>query len=222
MKNKKNATYVKKKFCCDKDQKKKFKLYKKVRDHCHFTGKFRGAAHSICNLKYKVPQEIPAKFHNGSKYDYHFIIKELAEEFSFSVSIKKVHDNDKTITYKIKFLDSCRFMRSKLSNLVDNVSEINIKDCKTCIEKKNIKLECEFIGLKNNRLNYRCKECNETSNKSVKDLIEKFPNTYHFSNDDFNKFILLLRKGVYPYEYMIAGKDLMKLLYHLKTIFIVN
>ena len=88
--------------------------------------------------------------------------------------------------------------------------------------EKNIKLECEFIGLKNNRLNYRCKECNETSNKSVKDLIEKFPNTYHFCNDDLNKFILLLRKGVYPYEYMIAGKDLMKLLYHLKKIFIVN
>ena len=63
------------KFCCDNKQKKKFKLYKKVRDHLHFTGKFRGAGHSICNLKYKVPQEIPVKFHNGLKYDYHFIIK---------------------------------------------------------------------------------------------------------------------------------------------------
>ena len=40
---------------------KKFKLYQKVRDHCHYTGKFRGAAHSICNLRYKVPQEIPVK-----------------------------------------------------------------------------------------------------------------------------------------------------------------
>ena len=68
-------------FCNNRNQKFKFKLYKKVRDHCHFTGKFRGAAHSICNLRYKVPQEIPVKIHNGSKYDYHFIIKELAEEF---------------------------------------------------------------------------------------------------------------------------------------------
>ena len=41
----------------------------------------RGAAHSICNLRYKVPQEIPVKIHNGSKYDYYFIIRELAEEF---------------------------------------------------------------------------------------------------------------------------------------------
>ena len=46
-------------------KKKIFKLYQKVRDHCHYTGKFRGAAHSICNLNYKVPQEIPVKIHNG-------------------------------------------------------------------------------------------------------------------------------------------------------------
>ena len=52
----------KKEFCYDKNEKNKFKLYQKVRDHCHYTGKFRGAAHSICNLNYKVPQEIPVKF----------------------------------------------------------------------------------------------------------------------------------------------------------------
>ena len=97
----------------------KFKLYKKVRDNCHFTGKFRGATHSICNLNYKVPQEIPVKILNSSKYDYHFIIKDLPEEFkgefeclgeitekciSFSVPIKKEHNNGETITYKIKLL----------------------------------------------------------------------------------------------------------------------
>ena len=167
-----------KKFCCNKNEKMKFILYKKVRDHCHYTGKFRGAAHSICNFRYKVPREIPVKIHNGSKYDFHFIIKELAEEFkgefecfgentekyvSFSVPIKKEHDNDKTVTYKIKFVDTFRFMPSKLSGLVDNLSEINDKVCKTCTERKNIKSECEFIGLENNRLNYSCKECNETS-----------------------------------------------------------
>ena len=58
--------------------KNEFKIYQKVRDYCHFIGKFTGAAHSICNLRYKVPQEIPVKTHNGSKYGYHFIIKELA------------------------------------------------------------------------------------------------------------------------------------------------
>ena len=68
-------------FCYDKNEKNKFKLYQKVRDHCHCTGKFRGAAHSICNLRCKVPQEIPVKIHNGSNYDYHFIFRELAEKF---------------------------------------------------------------------------------------------------------------------------------------------
>ena len=53
----------------------------KVRDHCHFTGKYRGAAHNTCNLRYKIPKNIPVIFHNGSTYDYHFIIKELACEF---------------------------------------------------------------------------------------------------------------------------------------------
>ena len=77
---------------------------------------------------------------------------------SFSVSIKKERDNDcgETITYKIKIIDSrhrYRFMPSKLPNLVDNLSEIDNKDCKIYMERKNIKSACEFIGLKNKRLN---------------------------------------------------------------------
>ena len=67
----------KKDFCNDEDNKNEFKLKQKVRDHCHYTGKYRGAAHSICNLCYKVSREIPVVFHNGSTYDYHFIIKQL-------------------------------------------------------------------------------------------------------------------------------------------------
>ena len=59
----------------------KDKKYRKVRDHCHYIGQYRGAVHSICNLKYSAPKKIPKVFHNVSNYDYHFIIKELAEEF---------------------------------------------------------------------------------------------------------------------------------------------
>ena len=208
-----------KKFCYDKNETSNFRLYKKVRDHCHFTGKFRGAAHNLCNLRHKVPREIPVKFHNGLTYDYHFIIKELAEEFkgeftclgentekyiSFSVPIKKDHNDDtnELMTYRIKFIDTYRFTQRKLSDLVDTLSEINNKDCKKCMERKNIKSECEFIGIKNNRINYRCKECNGKSAKPVKELIEKFPSKYKFCNRDLNTFVLLLRKGFYPYEYM--------------------
>ena len=138
----------------------------------------------------------------------HFIIKQLAEEFdgqfeclgekyiTFSVPIKKEHDNGKTITHKLKFIDSYRFMQSKLSDLVDNLSEINKKECPKC------KGKCEFIGCKNDRLHYRSKECKKTCTKSKDGLIKKFPRIYKFCNGDLNKFVLLLRKGVYPYEYM--------------------
>ena len=58
------------------------KEYRKVRDHCHYTGKFRGAAHNNWNLRYKIPKEIPIVFHNGSIYDYHFKIEQLTIEFN--------------------------------------------------------------------------------------------------------------------------------------------
>ena len=116
MKNKNYLIYVKKTFLMIKMIKINLN-YIKVRDHCHYTGKFRGSAHSICNLRYKIQKEIPVIIHNGSRYDYHFIIKELAEEFkgqfeclgenkekyiTFSVPIKKENKDGKIITYKLK------------------------------------------------------------------------------------------------------------------------
>ena len=106
----------------------------KVRDHCYYTGKYRGAAHNSFNLRYKIPKEIPLVFHNGSTYDYHFIIVELAKGkidclgeitekcITFSVTIEIANDNNKTIKYKIKVIES------SLSSLVDNLSEINNKE----------------------------------------------------------------------------------------------
>ena len=66
----------------------KSKSYWKVRDHCKYTGKYRGAAHSICSLKLNLPYEIPVVFHNGSNYDYHFILKELENKGKH----RKVHN----------------------------------------------------------------------------------------------------------------------------------
>ena len=87
--------------------------------------------------------------------------KEFREIYYFSVPIKKEHDNGKTITYKLKFIDSFRFMSTSLSSLVGNLSEIHKKECKACKERRKIKSKCNFIGLKYNRLYYKCKECND-------------------------------------------------------------
>ena len=126
------------------------KEMRKVRDHCHYTGKYRGTAHSKCNLNYKIVKEICVLFHNGSAYDYHFIIKYLAREFkgnfeclgentekyiSFTVPFKKVI-NDKEIKYKIRISDSCRFMQDSLSNLVDNLSEFKINEIDDVLIKR--------------------------------------------------------------------------------------
>ena len=67
----KNCHICKERICDDENDKNK------VRDHCHYTEKFRGAAHSIFNIRYKVPKEIPIIAHNAT-YDHHFIIKQLA------------------------------------------------------------------------------------------------------------------------------------------------
>ena len=89
--NKEIKSYEKQKVChiC----KEKFgndKNKKKVRDHCHYNGKVRGAAHSECNLRYKVPKGIPVVFHNGWTYDYNFIIKKLAEELEGEFEYRKI------------------------------------------------------------------------------------------------------------------------------------
>ena len=71
---------------------------------------------------------------------------------TFSVPIKKECDNGKTITNKLKFIDSFRFMSTSLSELVDNMSGIfNSAECKSCIEKIKINSECCFVDLKNNK-----------------------------------------------------------------------
>ena len=62
---KRKVCYIcEKTFCDDKDKKSQYDLHHKVRDHCHYTGKFRGAAHNICNLRYEVLKKIPIVFHN--------------------------------------------------------------------------------------------------------------------------------------------------------------
>ena len=68
--------------------------------------------------------------------------------------------------------------------------------------KIKINSECCFVGLKNKRLIYKCKEYKEEWKRPINESIENFLRVDQFCNGDLNKFVLLLRKGVYPYEYM--------------------
>ena len=167
-------------------------------------------------MQLKIQKEIPIVFHNGSTYDYHFIIKEITKEFDenfeclgentkkyimFSAPMKKeIRNKNKIIeiTYKIKFIDSFRFMSTSLSKLVDNLSEgihnNTCVDCKSCLD---------YMKTKDKKLIFRCFSCKKNYEKDFnKELIKRFANMYSFCSKDLNKFILLLRKGVYPYEDM--------------------
>ena len=182
---KEEICYNKQKICyiCKKEFNNNDKKQQKVKDHCHYTGKYRGAAHNVCNLRYKVPN----LGENTEKY------------ITFSVPLKKKIENKHIeINDKIKFIDSCRFMSSSLSKLVDNLSEgIHNNKCFDC--ESNL----DYIKIKNEQLLLKCFNCDIYCKKKFnKDLIKKLKNTYSFCNSDLNKFILLLRKGVYPYEYM--------------------
>ena len=134
-------------------------LSDKVRDHCHFTGKYRGAAHNSCNLQCRKPMILPVIFHNLQGYDAHLFIKQLAclpgelncipstEEkyISFSKKIKvdeyRSRRNGETIPlyFEIRFIDSFKFLQTSLANLVSNLQPDDFHDTKREF-KKNVDL----------------------------------------------------------------------------------
>ena len=142
-----------------------------MRDHCHLSGKFRGAAHEVCNLKYKIPKFFPVAFHNLSGYNSHLFIKTLGnskgdiscipnnEENYISFTKQVIVDKfvneegkDVNVVRELRFIDSLRFMAASLDKL-----------------SSNLKID-QVVNLK------------------------KYYNG--------NQLILLLRKSVYPYDYV--------------------
>ena len=86
-------------------------IEKMVKGHCHYTGKFRGAAHSKCNLKYKVLKEIPIIIHNAS-YDSHFMLNQLAIEFKGELNC--IGDNmEKYITFSVSIKKEVNYGKKK-------------------------------------------------------------------------------------------------------------
>ena len=121
---------------------KGYRKNEKVKDHCHYTGRFRGAAHNYCNLKYKKPNVTPVVFHNLSGYDSHLFIKNLGftegtidcipnnDEKYISFTKNTVVGSyinkggkDKDIKHKIRFIDSYKFMSESLESLVNNLPD---------------------------------------------------------------------------------------------------
>ena len=162
------------------------KEYRKIRDHCRYRREYRGAPHSICNLKYSLSKKIPVVFHNGSNYDYHFIIKEITKRIkkqftclgqktekyvTFIVPtekevtrIDKMEKNFKNVSYLLQFIDSTRFMASSLSNLVNNLFErIRKIKCKHRHDDKN----CETC-----RIRYKYCDCFFEYTNFKEDLME--------------------------------------------------
>ena len=133
----------------------------RVRDHCHLTGKFRGAAHNECNLNYSFTGRIPVILHNLRGYDSHLIMQGLGK-----LKDKKINcipnNTEKYISFSIDnldFIDSLQFMNASLDKLVSNLAKAGADN---------------FVNL-----------------------------AKHIDQD---KLHLLLRKGVYPYDYMDSEK----------------
>ena len=112
------------KFCWDKES-KKYKSLRKVRDHDHRTGEYRGAAHAKCNLFYYSRRFLPVIFHNLRGYDSHLIL-----QAAYSLNAKKLtaipNNMEKFMTFRIndlKFIDSYQFMKASVETLTNNLKD---------------------------------------------------------------------------------------------------
>ena len=130
---------------------------RKVRDHCHFTGKVRGALHSKCNLRLRRTKVIPVLFHNLEGYDSHLFVKHLADTEGSVNCIP--HNEEKYITFtknvcvdtketkdgcesnifvKLKFLNTMHFMASSLEKLVNNLDRHSSNTLQNISKTKNL------------------------------------------------------------------------------------
>ena len=159
---------------------------RKVKDHCHYTGKYRGATHSNCNLQYKIPGHIPVIFHNLLGYDAHLFIRELSKHMSSMGVIAKNKEDYISFSIKVKvgtrISDPPRLVLQFHSYLYKNGIEVPIE------------VDLRFID----------------SFRFMSSSIDSLVNNLSRGGHKFRGFMgytrkqrsLLVRKGVYPYEYV--------------------
>lgn len=186
-------------FKCEEQYKEKHK----IREHNHLNGEYRGAACQSCNSKEgKNSKIIPVFFHNGSNYDFHFIIEELMkyeDEYNKVTPLAKNSEEYISIDYgtrfkKLRFLDSYRFFTKGLADIAKSLKEFPILESEF---EKDIIDEEELELIKKDYLENLKKEC-YSEYKDKKDKIKK------------DKYFLLKQKGNYPYEYIDSIEKLNK------------
>ena len=203
-------------------------LSDKVRDHCHLTGKYRGPAHSKCNINVTQDQSnfIPFIFHNFSNYDCHMFFKKLVDKKNGKVKfhiIPKTNEEYMSVTYGcIRFIDSYRFLLNGLDSLVRTLVDNSHKTLKNL--KEEIVDNDEILDIVNKI---------DDEDKTIKDLKKDYP--YEIKNleetlldymgeNDLNilktgfpdKWKYLTKKLAYPYEYFNSIEDYQKPVNNLK------
>ena len=158
----------------------------KVRDHCHLTGEYRGAAHRQCNLNYKLPKFYPVIFHNLSGYDTHMFIKDLVETPGEVTCISKTEEDYISFSKTI-IVDT--FMKETVETDDDFWSYGGKK--REFVERKEVKREIRFID----SLRFTQKGLSELAGN-----LTSHPNLCRYFEGE--ELELVKRKGVYPYDYM--------------------
>ena len=154
---------------------------RKVRDHCHYyTGKYRGAAHSSCNLRYRIPDYTPVILHSLAGYNAHLFVKELAKHTRKMGVIAKNTENYISFSVKVE---------------VDKViNEAEKTALKTALNEKSKEIELTFIDI--------FKFMSSSLDSLVSNLAKGGHEFWGFEKRSPKQKELLIRKGVYPYDFM--------------------
>ena len=197
----------------------------KVKDHCHLTGKYRGPAHSDCNLKVKQKDSnfITIGLHNFSNYDCHMFFKQLVDRKKDNVKFEIYPETDEkyiSVKYgRIKFIDTYRFLSSSLDKLVQTLVDNSHKTLKNL--KKEVIGDDKILNIINELENMIDKTKRK---KSISDLKKKYPDKINELEEAFldyigendlkllktefpDKWRYLTKKMAYPYEYFNSIED---------------